>query len=427
MKVLWLCNIMLPKISKHLNKSVINQGGWLVGLSDGLLEKRDIELIVCFPIFDETQLIKGKVENMYYYGIPVVREKFTEYDEKNIKVFRNIIKEENPDIINIFGTEYPHTLEMVKACESLNIIKKVVISIQGLCSVYAKHYTANLPYKVCKGKKFIEIIKKRSIYKERDEFIRRGTYEIEAIKKVNNVIGRTSWDKACTTQINPNINYYFCNEILRDEFYKYEWNIENCEKYSIFVSQGSYPIKGLHNIFEALSIVKEKYPNFRLYVAGDIILREDSFKERLKESSYPSYLKELIKKYSLQNNIVFTSNLDEKSMCKRFLNSHVFVSASSIENSPNSLGEAMLLGVPSITSYVGGVGDMIEHKKEGFVYQSDAPYMLAYYICEIFENNEKATIFSKNAKERARITHNRKNNVNQMTRIYNDILKDSLE
>ena len=76
MKVLWLCNIILPKISKHLNKSVINQGGWLVGLSDGLLEKRDIELIVCFPIFDEIQLIKGKVENMYYYGIPITRKKF---------------------------------------------------------------------------------------------------------------------------------------------------------------------------------------------------------------------------------------------------------------------------------------------------------------------------------------------------------------
>ena len=81
----------------------------------------------------------------------------------------------------------------------------------------------------------------------------------------------------------------------------------------------------------------------------------------------------------------------------------------------------MLLGVPSITSYVGGVGDMIEHKKEGFVYQSDAPYMLAYYICEIFENNDKAIIFSKNARERARITHNKKDNVNQMVRIYNDI------
>lgn len=421
MKVLWLCNIILPKISKKLNKRTINEGGWLVGLSNGLSKKNDIELTICFPALDENQLNKGKVENINYYGIPINRKEITKYNEKNVKIFSNIIKEVKPDIINIFGTEYPHTLEMVKACESLNIIKKVVISIQGLCSVYAKHYTANLPHEVCKGKKFVEIIKKRSIYKERDEFIRRGTYEVEAIKKVNNVIGRTSWDKACTTQINPNINYYFCNEILRDEFYKYEWNIENCEKYSIFVSQGSYPIKGLHNVLEALSIVKEKYPNFKLYVAGDIILRGDSFKERLRESSYPSYLKDLIKKYNLQNNIVFTSNLDEKSMCERFLKSHVFVSASSIENSPNSLGEAMILGVPCITSYVGGVGDMIEHEREGFIYQSDAPYMLAYYICEIFENNDKAIMFSKNARERAKVTHNKEININQTIKIYNKI------
>ncbi len=421
MKVLWLCNIILPKISKKLNKRTINEGGWLVGLSDGLSKRNDIELTICFPILDENQLNKGNVENINYYGIPINGKEITKYNEKNVKIFSNIIKEVKPDIINIFGTEYPHTLEMVKACESLNVINRVVISIQGLCSICAKHYTANLPHRVCSGRTLVEIIKKRSIYKERDEFIRRGTYEIEAIKKVRNVIGRTSWDQACTTQINPNINYYFCNEILRSEFYKHEWNIENCEKYSIFVSQGSYPIKGLHNVFEALSIVIKKYPNIKLYVAGDKILRENNFKERLKETSYATYLRKLMKKYGLQRNVVFTSNLDEKSMCERFLKSHVFVSASSIENSPNSLGEAMLLGVPSITSYVGGVGDMLEHKKEGFVYQSDASYMLAYYICKIFEDDEKAIMFSKNAKIRARTTHNKEININQMIRIYKDI------
>ena len=88
----------------------------------------------------------------------------------------------------------------------------------------------------------------------------------------------------------------------------------------------------------------------------------------------------------LERNVVFTGPLDEEKMCQRYLKSNVFVCPSSIENSPNSLGEAMVLGVPCVASDVGGVSDMLKHKEEGFVYQTDAPYMLAHYVCEIFEN-----------------------------------------
>ena len=101
-----------------------------------------------------------------------------------------------------------------------------------------------------------------------------------------------------------------------------------------------------------------------------------------------------IKKYHLQNKVIFTGPLNESKMRQRYLDAHVFVSPSLIENSPNSLGEAMILGVPSISSYVGGVPDMIKDKKEGFLYQHDAPYMLAY-ICEIFKHDSIALKISE--------------------------------
>ena len=37
-----------------------------------------------------------------------------------------------------------------------------------------------------------------------------------------------------------------------------------------------------------------------------------------------------------------------KKMKEKFLNSHVFLCPSSIENSPNALGEAMILGVQAL-------------------------------------------------------------------------------
>ena len=53
---------------------------------------------------------------------------------------------------------------------------------------------------------------------------------------------------------------------------------------------------------------------------------------------------------------------------------------SSIENSPNSLGEAQLLGVPCIASDVGGVTDMIPNKECGIIYRFEEVELLAKHI-----------------------------------------------
>lgn len=47
---------------------------------------------------------------------------------------------------------------------------------------------------------------------------------------VKHVIGRTDWVRACIEAINPDIQYHFCNEILRDRFYEEagSWKYENC-------------------------------------------------------------------------------------------------------------------------------------------------------------------------------------------------------
>ena len=119
--------------------------------------------------------------------------------------------------------------------------------------------------------------------------------------------------------------------------------------------------------------------------------------------------------------------LDEKQMCERYLKSNVFVSSSSIENAPTSLGEAMILGVPCVASDVGGVTDLLQHKEEGFVYQPDTPYMLAHYVCEIFADDELALQFSKRARMHAIKTHNKEENTKRMMEIYREITGRTVE
>ena len=412
MRILWLCNVMLPKIAQDLGKEETVFGGWLNLLSDEIGKQKDAELIVCFPF---TKKVKGEIREYSYCSFVQGKDVSLQFEE--------ILEEQKPDIIHIFGTENKHTLDMVNACERKGLLDNVVIAIQGLVSVIARHYTAFLPHKVTRARSFRDFIKGASINKSQKTFAKKGEYEVAALKKVKHIMGRTDWDRACTSAINPDASYYHSNEILRGSFYENEWEMETCEKHSIFVSQASYPLKGFHIMLEAMADIVKTYPDAVLYTTGKNPLGL-TFKQRLSQTYYSKYIGKLIKKFGLQNNVRFLGLLNENEMCKRYKSSNVFVSCSSIENSPNSVGEAMLLGLPTVASDVGGVKNMLTHGEEGFVYQADAPYMLAYYVKKLFADEDLQKSFSKKAREHARQTHDIEKNIQDVLKAYKNITKE---
>ena len=423
MKVLWLCNIILPKIAKARNKRKSDTGGWLTGLSNGLLKNNEISLSVCFPERDIYAVEAGSTENLKYYAFPQYAYHGQRERSKLEFYLEEMVRDSEPNIINIHGTEYDHALAMTRVCQKLGLIDKVVVSIQGLVSVCAKHYYSGLPSSVVNGFTIKELIRKNNIRQSREAFIRNGELEVRTIKNVKHIIGRTDWDRACTEQINPDAKYHFCNETLRDSFYEHSWDISKCKKRSIFISQAGYPIKGFHRVLEAMPEVVKWSPDAHVFVAGNDITKHDTLSDKLRIGSYGKYIRLLINKYNLKDNVTFLGPLNEADMCKQYLASNVFVSASSIENSPNSVGEAMILGVPTISSDVGGVKNMLTHNVEGFIYQHDAPYMLSYYIKKLFKDDNLAETLSRNARLQAKQTHSRESNLNAMIGIYEDIAR----
>ena len=244
----------------------------------------------------------------------------------------------------------------------------------------------------------------------------------------NHIIGRTQWDYDHVNTINPKINYHFCNESLRDEFYSSnKWQINTKKKHTLFLSQASYPIKGLHQVLHAVNLLRDQMPNIQIRVAGDDITRTDSITDKLRLNGYGKYIKRLIKKYNLYANIKFLGFLNEEAMAQEYLNCHVFVCPSSIENSPNSLGEAQILGVPSIASYVGGVPDMINHGENGLLYRFEEIEMLAQRIKELFKNDQLALKLSKGGVSSATKRHHRVSNLEQTLSIYKKIITPNPE
>lgn len=419
MRILWLTNIILPSIAEHLSIDKCYGGGWLEGMLNQLVKSDDIKLSVVFPYSKEYRIITGEVGVIKYFGFSEKYDIPTKYNTRLEDVLEEIIKINNPDIIHIFGTEYPHALAMINVARKLSLIDRVVINIQGLCSKIAYHYYLGLPNWIRYVSSLRDVAANNNIFQQRYKFKKRGKFEVEALKNVKYVIGRTDWDYACSKELNPNVKYYYCNEILREKFYNYEWNIEACQKNSIFISQASYPIKGLHFMIQAMSEVIKRFPQTHLYIAGSNI----TDKSPIRISTYAWYIKKLIRKYKLNSNVTWLGMLDDKQMCERYLKSNVFVSASTIENESNSISEAKIIGVPVVSSFVGGITNRIKHGFDGFLYQQDAPYMLAYYICRIFEDEKTALSLSKNSRKSARVTNDKERNYIELLNIYKKILK----
>lgn len=431
MKVLWICNFMLPAVAEHLGYKSNNKEGWISGLAGVVLRNRgnnDVELAVCSSMpnecFEDNGVsCKGAVDidgvTLTYYGFKEDTchpERYTDSLDDSMKY---IFDDYKPDIVHIFGTEYGHCLA---ACRNIDNKGRLLVGIQGLCSVYADSFYADLPGDVISKPSFRDIIKKDNLVTAHDNYVLRGKMEKESLAIAGNITGRTAWDYHYAQQFGPQAKYHVLNETLRSNFYGCVWNEDEAEKHSIFLSQGDYPIKGLHYMLLAMPDILAKYPDAKVYVAGNSILKQDKFLGRIKQSGYAKYINKLIKTNSLQDKIVFLGSLSSEEMKQRYLKSNVFVCCSSIENSANSLGEAMLLGMPCVSARVGGLPSIFDDNIDGEMYEGSSlrenAEGIAKCVIDIWSDANKRKEYCANARAHASRTHNPDENYRRLLEIY---------
>lgn len=415
MKIAWICNTLIGEIAEKYNLFLDKPESWISGLRTLFLKLDDIEIDYYFP---NKEKVTFDDFNFHFYSFPSdIKYK----ESKNTFIFfKEAFSHSTPDVIHIFGTEFPHSLSVLKACEANGILDRCVIHIQGLVSYCAQHNSLCLPSSVINGVSLRDFLRNDSLKKQNVRFRKRGVFEIEAIKKVRNVIGRTDWDRSVVRHLNPKCNYYYCSEVLRDSFYKNRWSLASFERHSIFISQSNYSLKGFHVALKGLSMLKSNYPDIKIYTTGKNLL-DKNFISQIKLTCYQKYLVRLIRKYELEKNVVFLGYLNEERMCERMCKSHAFVLSSFLENSPNSLGESMIVGTPSIASYVGGISSIFKDKIDGYCYPFDEPELLAYYLTKIFESDDLAVSFSENARNHALDTHDKDKILSCLLSIYRDI------
>ena len=105
------------------------------------------------------------------------------------------------------------------------------------------------------------------------------------------------------------------------------------------------------------------------------------------------------------------------------MKSHTFLCPSTLENSPNSLGEAMILGVPCVAGEVGGIPSIFSDK-EGILYQQNSARALAEAVKEMWMDDERMHKYTANARTRALCNHDADSNYHTLIQIYTNIFHD---
>lgn len=393
-------------------------GGWVGALLNSVSKVSDYRLNVCVPMTSKA-VQHYSLNNVTYWVCPTRKTYRGKADALVIKGMQEIVRKCEPDILHVFGTESFSALAVIRAFDSF---ERTIIHIQGLPTYISIAYESQLPTHVRYGCTVRDILCMDSICRQKSKLMRRACYEHESFRLAAYAAGRTEWDKACTKLLSPNIHYCYCGEPIRDTFYSQKWSLNDCERHSVFMSKGTSPIKGLHIAIKALVLLKEKYPDVVLYVAGEDIFKRNGVFQKQRNPYFWNYLHKLVKRYKLERHVYFTGWLNETMQCERMRKSHVIINPASIENSANSIGEATLLGVPVVASDVGGTSSIIKHGETGFLFPFSEDYMLAHYISRIFDDDALAEDMSDKARTYAKERYDRISCCNELLTIYERML-----
>lgn len=415
MRILWVTNVVFPHVANRTGISGSISGGWLYNLADRLSERGEISLGVVIA-YVGGEFLMLREHNIDFYLIPMTRVGFLFGTQNKNRLIRRTVEAFNPDIIHLHGAELPFGKNFIKLFPE----RKIVLNIQTLSSGIRQELFAGMKFSdVLRSVTLRESLSLKGIILRTVHAGIRAKREERYFRSVRYIIGSTLWDAAFLRCDGFTGRYYHCPYLFRDEFYSDEnkWEIDTMERHSIITGQAAEPLKGLHVLIEAVFYVKRDIPDVRLYIPGPDLLSEFY----LKRYSYARYIRWLIKKLALQDSVVFTGRLDAGAMAQRMKTANVVVIPSAVELGSSTLCEGMLLGMPVIASFRGGMTESISHGHSGYYYDFKEKYLLAAYIKRIFENDALAIKFSHNARAAALRVHGAEACVNAFCDAYKDI------
>lgn len=128
-----------------------------------------------------------------------------------------------------------------------------------------------------------------------------------------------------------------------------------------------------------------------------------------------------LKQYATENNVevVFTGRLSKQEWCALAKTHDVFINTTSIDNTPITLIEAMALGMPIVSTNVGGIPFMVENHKHVKLVLPNQVIEFVKAIVEFIDNPDKTITMVHNARNLAETM-----DWNEVKHLWIDLFKD---
>ena len=404
MKVLWLCNY-----NEIVDDGNVYRAGWIAPLLDLLSKRCEVLISIAAPsLLKRKKYIK---DGICFYPLYCSNRKLQslfnskKHDTIIIEQLLESVHDFQPDLIHIWGSE--SELGLISCYTDVPSI----LHIQGVINPYLDAYfPPNYSmHKIWIKNGFNIFNSYRYYYRWYKKLKRNALREKRILSSVDCIMGRTEWDKNLSSFLSPQASYRYCSEILRKEFYDSpKWIYHKRESKLIVVSVISNPLcKGQDAILKTALHIKEKYgEDFEWKIFGigdnDIVIHE-----KMTE----------IKAHRV--NVVCMGKTDAQNICSALLSADVFCHLSYIENSPNCVCEAQILGVPVVATDVGGTRDLIK-EDGGILIPSNDAYSAAVSIIRIKNDKTLSEKLSKSSIQIATKRHSVDSIVKSVLSVYDE-------
>jgi len=407
--------LAVKKISSAYNVG----SSWIESMETAMVNFDGIELGIAFPYkvagMEKIMLEGHPVE---YFMVPkypigqlgrfVRRISSSMEPRKALKDYMEVVEMFKPDIVHFFGTESDYT----------SIIPQLqvpsVIWFQGNLTVYQKMWQVGIPlWKAFLHERVFDVLNGKTFVHKYYEYAKRVKREQQVFRQGSNFIGRTDWDRRLVSVMAPQAKYFHCEEAMRNSFFEHQWEPHKNRKKLVLVSTIRESLyKGLETVFETSKIL------------GEVLDRPLEWRivGVKPNATYVRIVKSKVRVSSSERAVKVLGFKSGPELAQELLSADAYIHPSHIDNSPNSVCEAMLMGVPVISTNVGGIPSLLQDKEEGLLVQNGDPYAMAGAILELANHPEKAVQMGAAARERGLIRNDTFKICSDLLNIYNRII-----
>lgn len=151
------------------------------------------------------------------------------------------------------------------------------------------------------------------------------------------------------------------------------------------------PIKGVEYLIKAFKQVKDEFPQAKLLIVG----RED-------DQQYVKSLRDLISQLDIVDGVEFLGEVNQEELAGIFSQADIFTLPSLSEGLGRVVFEAMATSLPVVGTRVGGVPDLIDHRKTGLLVEARDVNALSASLLELIRRPEETRVMGERGRDFAK-------------------------